>query len=136
MIEQNGALVHLDLLEDRIGDRPFAFEGWVAADRAATSVRLVGGSAPQLALRERPDVKRAFPSRIATGFSGTAQRENFTEAGLRLGIRLGDETLDVIHPLAAPLRRPALFARLRIALVDACSELRERWMRNPEQRWG
>src|SRR3954470_9766824 len=107
MIGQNGVLVHLDLLEDRVADSPFAFEGWLAADRAATSVRLVGGSAPQLALRERPDVKRAFPSRTATGFSGTAQRENFTDAGLRLGIQLGAETLEVLHPLAAALPRPS-----------------------------
>jgi FkbM family methyltransferase len=135
MIEQNGVLVHLDLLEDRIGDRPFAFEGWVAADRAATSVRLVGGSAPQLPLRERPDVKRAFPSRTATGFSGTAQRENFTEAGLRLGIQLGDETLEVVHPLAAALPRPALFAQFRSAVLAGWSRLRERWTRTPEQRW-
>src|SRR3954447_4530228 len=118
MIEQNGVLVHLDLLEDRIGDRPFAFEGWVAANRAATSVRLVGGSAPRLALRERPDVKRAFPSRTATGFSGTAQRDNFTEAGLRLGIQLADETLEVVHPLAAALPRRALLAPFRSALLD------------------
>ena len=63
MIEQHGILVHLDLDKDRVGDAPFAFEGWVAADQRATAVWLCGISRRDLPLAERPDVIRAFPSR-------------------------------------------------------------------------
>src|ERR1051325_7301028 len=135
MIEKDGVLVHLDPQGERIGYSDFVFTGWVAAERPVTAVWLPTAGPSLLTTCDRPDVRRVFPNRTTLGFSGKCAAREFGPAGLRIAVQLGDQTLEVEHPVPAALPQPALAQRIANALQFAWLRWRERLTANSSQRF-
>jgi FkbM family methyltransferase len=135
MIEKSGVLVHLDPKGDRIGDADLEFDGWVAAERPVQAVWLPATGKQRLTTCDRPDVTRVFPNRTALGFSGTSKGRDIGPNGLRLAIQLGDETLEIEHPLPPPLARLSLPERIVSALQLLWLRGRARLTTDSFRRW-
>jgi FkbM family methyltransferase len=135
MVEKNGVLVHLDPKGDRIGAADLEFDGWVAANRPVQAVWLPAAGRQRLTTCERPDVQHVFPNRTALGFSGKCKGSDIGPNGLRLAIQLGDETLEIEHPLPPPLPRPPFPERIVSALQLIWLRGRARLTTNSSKRW-
>ena len=135
MIEKAGVLVHLDPKDDRIGKADFEFTGWVAADCAPTAVWLPAVGPARLTTSDRPDVRRVFRDRATLGFAGRCHAHQIGAAGLRIALQLGDQVLEVEHPVPAPLPQAPFAQRLAIGLRTGWLSLRERLARNSRKRF-
>jgi|SRR5450432_3362756 len=135
MIEKNGVLIHLDPKGDRTEKSTLEFEGWVAADKPIKAVWLPATGTKSLTTHARPDVTRIFPSRIALGFSGKSKERDIGPQGLRLAVRVGDETLEVDYPLPPPLPRQSFRERIASALQLGSLVVRERLAGRSSKRW-
>ena len=102
---------------------------------AGPSGLVTGRGAQRLTTCERPDVTRVFPNRTALGFSGKSKGRDIGPNGLRLAIQLGDETLEIEHPLPPPLPRPSLPERIVSALQLVWLRWRERLTTDSSKRW-
>ncbi len=126
MIEIDSICVHLDAIGDRVGETDFEFTGWVTADRPVTAVWLPTAESIRLTTGERPDVRRVFPTRSALGFSGKCPADAIGPNGLRIAVQLGEQILEVDHPVPSALPRPPLGERIVAALQFAWLRGRER----------
>ena len=80
MIEESGAIIHVESPSERTDKSRFEVRGWIAANSPVEAVML-GRSV--LALCERPDVVRAYPARESVcGFSGKGRHADLAAAGL------------------------------------------------------
>ena len=136
MVDHHGVLIHLDPQGDRIGDADLKFEGWVAAHEPITAVWLAAEGGKPLPLRDRPDVRRVLPGRSTIGFSGVSKGSDLQAGGLRLRVQIGDDIIEVEHPVPPPLARPMARERISSALQLAWLTLRERLSTNSRRRWG
>ncbi len=127
MIEINGVLIHVDPKGDRMPDDPFEFDGWVAASEPVTAIWLPACGLAQLVLCDRPDVRRVFPNRISTGFSGKCSNSKIDPDGLQIAVQVGDQVLKGIHPVPAVLPKLPLGQRLSGQLQLAWLRLNE-WL--------
>ncbi|MEO6969437.1 MAG: FkbM family methyltransferase [Chthoniobacterales bacterium] len=135
MIEKDGVLVHLDPKGDRIGHSDFVFTGWVAAERPVSAVWLPAAGPARLTTCDRPDVRRVFPNRRTLGFSGQCAEREIGPGGLRIAVQLGDQALEVEHPVPAALPQPPWAQKISSGLQLGWLRWRERMASNSSQRF-
>ena len=135
MIEKDGVLVHLDPKGDRIGYSNFVFDGWVAARRPVTALWLPAAGPARLTTCDRPDVRRVFPDRSTLGFSGECAEREIGPHGLRIVVQLGEQALEVEHPVPAALPQPPWAQRIASVLQLGWLRWRERMAANSSQRF-
>jgi FkbM family methyltransferase len=116
MIDRGDFLIHLEVRDDRRDDADFEFTGWIASDRPVTGVWLPAVGPARLAICDRPDVRRVFPNRSTVGFAGKCGADAIGPNGLRIGVQLGDETVEMDHPVPPPFPKLPLATRLLAAL--------------------
>ena len=135
MIEKDGVLVHLDPKGDRIGYSDFVFDGWVAARRPVTALWLPAAGPARLTTCDRPDVRRVFPDRSTLGFSGECAEREIGPAGLRIVVQLGEQALEVEHPVPPALPQPPWAQRIASVLQLGWLRWREQMAANSSQRF-
>jgi FkbM family methyltransferase len=135
MIESENIRVHLEATGDRIAGEDFEFTGWVTADRPIMAVWLAAVGVTCLTTSERPDVERVFPDRIALGFGGKCPAGAIGPMGLRLAVKLGEQIVELDHPVPAPLPKPPRRERIMAAIQLAWLRLRERMAADPSERF-
>jgi FkbM family methyltransferase len=135
MITVENIRVHLDPKGDRVGGSDFEFTGWAAADRPIRAVWLPEAKSVRLTTCERPDVRRVFPDRIALGFCGKCPANAIGPGGLRIAIQLGEQILEVDHPVPAALPKPPFVERIVTALQRGWLRLRERMSADSSARF-
>ncbi len=135
MIENDGLLVHLDPIGDRIANRAFEFTGWVAAKSPINAVWLPAARSDRLATNDRPDVERVFPDRFVLGFAGKCPAKAIGPDGLRIAVQLNGKTVELAHPVPEPLTAAPHVERFLAALQLAWLRLRERIGSKPSARF-
>ncbi len=100
-----------------------------------TAVWLPAAGPARLRTCDRPDVRRVFPNRSTLGFSGKCTEREIGPAGLRIAVQLGDQVLEVEHPVPAALPQPALAQRIKSALQLSWLRWREGLAANSSQRF-
>ena len=136
MIEQNGAMIHVESPKDRTTKSRFKVRGWVAADESVELVTFCSEGSGPLASCERPDVVRAYPARrFVRGFFGTGRDRDMGENGLRLVLQIGARTFETEHPLPASPPELPVFRRLAVTLKIAWLAWRARLALNRDKRW-
>src|SRR5436190_20598483 len=116
MIEKSGVFIHLDPKDDRVEGDDLEFTGWVAAEREVKAIWLPEAGRKYLTTRDRPDVQRVFPNHVTLGFSGKSKELDIGPKSLRIAVQVGEETVEVEHPLPAPIPKLPTRARVVIAL--------------------
>ncbi|HEX4665501.1 MAG TPA: FkbM family methyltransferase [Chthoniobacterales bacterium] len=136
MIELENIRLHLEPKGDRVGNSDLEFTGWVVADRPIAAVWLPEAKSIRLTTGERPDVRRVFPDRIALGFAGKCPADAIGSNGLRLAVQLGEQIVEVEHPVPGALSKPPFVERIAAALQLGCWRLRERFATDSAARFG
>lgn len=136
MIELENIRLHLEPKGDRVGDSDFAFTGWVVADRPIAAVWLPEAQSIRLTTCDRPDVEPVFPDLIATGFAGECPAYILNSNRLRIAVQLGEQILEVDHPVPAALPRPSLAERLLALIQLRWLSLREKMPADASERFG
>lgn len=135
MIEVQGIRLHLEPQGDRVAGTDFVFTGWVTADRPITAVWLPAVGVTRLMTCERSDVQRVFPDRIALGFAGKCLAGAIGPKGLRIAVQLGEQIMEVEHPVPTALPKPPRGQRIMAVIQVAWLRLRERMVADPSERF-
>ncbi|HET7512520.1 MAG TPA: FkbM family methyltransferase [Chthoniobacterales bacterium] len=136
MIDRGDFLLHLEPRGDRISHAKFEFTGWIASDHPVKAVWLPTIGPARLTICDRPDVRRAFPNRLAIGFGGKCAAQAIGPDGLRIALQFDDQTIEMDHPVPEPLPMPPLGRRVLAGLLGTWLRWRERMASNPSDRFG